>query len=70
MTAVEPLQDWLPVALSGYDVMKAGVAAFILLPVARVALMLIIFLRERDYLYMAISALVLAIIATGLLIEV
>lgn len=55
--------------LSGYDVVKAGVALFILLPVARVALMLAIFLRERDHVYAMISALVLLIIAAGILIE-
>jgi uncharacterized membrane protein len=55
--------------LSGYDVVKAGVALFILLPVARVALMLMIFLRERDYVYVMISALVLLIIAAGIFIE-
>jgi uncharacterized membrane protein len=55
-------------ALSGHDVVKAGVALFIFLPIARVALMLGIFLRERDYAYTAISALVLAIIGVGILI--
>ncbi|OQM76605.1 DUF1634 domain-containing protein [Manganibacter manganicus] len=55
-------------ALSGYDVVKAGVALFILLPIARVGLMLVIFLRERDYVYTAISALVLAIIGVGVLV--
>jgi uncharacterized membrane protein len=52
---------------SGFDVVKAGVALFILLPVTRVALMLVIFLRERDYAYTAISALVLAIIGAAFL---
>lgn len=55
-------------ALSGYDVVKAGVALFILLPIARVGLMLAIFLRERDYAYVAISAFVLAAIAIGIVI--
>ncbi|MCW0211596.1 MAG: DUF1634 domain-containing protein [Achromobacter sp.] len=53
--------------LAGYRLVQAGVALFILLPVARVALMLAIFLRERDYAYTAISALVLLIIAAGVL---
>lgn len=53
--------------LSGFAVMKFGVALFIFLPVARVALMLLIFVRERDYAYTAIAALVLAIIGAGLL---
>jgi hypothetical protein len=58
----------LVLGLSGFAVVKAGVALFILLPVARVALMLFIFMRERDYAYMAISALVLAIIGSSLLV--
>jgi hypothetical protein len=53
--------------LNGFDLMKAGVALFILLPVTRVALMLGIFLREQDHLYAAISALVLAIIGASFL---
>ena len=49
------------------DLVKAGVALFILLPVSRVALMFFLFLRERDPAYMAISALVLAILGAGFL---
>jgi uncharacterized membrane protein len=56
----------LALGLSRHAFVTAGVAVFILLPVARVALMLIIFLRERDYAYSAISAFVLAIIAAGI----
>ena len=52
-------------SLRDLELVKAGVALFIVLPVARVALMLAIFLRERDYAYTAISALVLLIIAAG-----
>lgn len=51
--------------LGAYDIVKAGVALFICLPIARVALMLVIFLREQDYAYVAISALVLAIVGAG-----
>jgi uncharacterized membrane protein len=47
---------------------KVGVALFIVLPAARVALMLLIFLRERDYAFSLISALVLTIIAAGFLL--
>jgi len=68
VTAVEPFLGFV-LPLSGYDVVKAGVAVFILLPVARVMVMLTIFLRERDHTYTAITALVLAIIAAGVLIE-
>jgi uncharacterized membrane protein len=54
--------------LSGSAVIKTGVVLFILLPVARVALMLLIFLRERDYAFTMISALVLTIIGAGFLL--
>lgn len=57
-------------SFNGYDVVTAGVAAFIMLPVARVALMLTIFVRERDYVYVGIAAFVLAVIAIGVFIEV
>lgn len=68
VTAAEPFLGFV-LPLSGYDAVKAGVAVFILLPVARVMLMLTVFLRERDYTYTAIAAFVLAIIAAGVLIE-
>lgn len=54
---------------SGHQVVKAGVAFLILLPVARVVLMLMMFLRERDYAYAVIAAIVLAIIAAGVVIR-
>lgn len=60
--------DSFGLGLNGYQLVKAGVALFILLPVARVVLMLVIFLRERDYAYTLISALVLSIIAAGVVI--
>jgi len=50
----------------GHTLVRAGVVLFILLPIARVALMVAIFLRERDYAYGAISALVLAVILAGI----
>lgn len=49
----------------GAGIVTAGIALFILLPVLRVLLMLIVFVRERDYRFGAIAALVLAIIALG-----
>src|SRR5690606_3471799 len=45
---------------------SVGIGVFIALPVLRVALMLVIFLRERDYLYSALALAVLAIIAAAL----
>ena len=53
--------------LSGGGLMKAGVALFILLPVSRVTLMFVQFVQARDSAYVAISALVLAIIGAGFL---
>jgi uncharacterized membrane protein len=64
--AIQPFGDLPGFGFSGYGIVKAGVALFILLPIARVALMLTMFLRERDYVYTAISAFVLAIIAAGI----
>lgn len=54
--------------VAGPDIVKAGIALFILLPIARVALMFAIFLRERDYAYTGISALVLVIIGAGFVV--
>ena len=47
----------------GMGVAAAGIALFILLPALRVAVMLVFFLRARDYRYGAIAALVLLIIS-------
>jgi uncharacterized membrane protein len=58
----------LVLALSGTQVITAGIALLILLPVFRVALMLIVFVLERDYRYAAIAAFVLAIIFLGFIL--
>ena len=52
----------------GMSVARAGIALFILLPVLRVGLMLVFFLRRRDHRYAAIAALVLVIIAISFLV--
>lgn len=65
--ALPPLGHAVPPGWNGLAVMKAGVALFILLPVARVALMLLTFLHEKDFRYALIAGLVLAIIAAGVL---
>jgi uncharacterized membrane protein len=49
----------------GLRIATAGIAIFILLPVARVAAMTIFFWRARDYRFAAIAALVMAIIGCG-----
>ena len=46
-------------------IVTAGILLLILLPVLRVTLMLIVFVRERDYRFGAIAALVLTFIALG-----
>ena len=46
----------------GWRVATAGIALFILLPVARVGAMLFYFLRTRDYEFGAIAGLVMTII--------
>src|SRR3546814_16530367 len=51
--------------LSGIDIITAGIVLLILLPAFRVALMLIAFLRDRDYRFAVIAALVLIIIFSG-----
>jgi len=52
----------------GLDLVNTGIVLFILLPVARVMLLLLMFLRARDFVYSAISATVLAVIAAGVVI--
>ncbi|QYD68995.1 DUF1634 domain-containing protein [Paraburkholderia edwinii] len=49
----------------GANVITAGVGLFVLLPVLRVTLMLVIFARQRNRRYVAIAATVLTIIAAG-----
>jgi hypothetical protein len=57
---------WLgsPFATSA-QIVTAGIALFIFLPVLRVLLMLIVFIRLRDYQFGMIATLVLAIIVLG-----
>jgi len=52
----------------GMQVVTLGIGLFILLPSSRVLLMLIVFVRERDYRFGLIAALVLAIIAFGVVV--
>jgi uncharacterized membrane protein len=56
--------------LPNIQIVKIGIALFILLPTLRVLLMLVVFLRERDYRYSMIAALVLAIILMAFVIGV
>jgi len=52
----------------GMRVATAGIALFILLPVVRVGVMLVFFLRVRDHRYAAIAALVLLILSISFLV--
>lgn len=54
-----------PIGPLGARVISVGIALFILLPVLRVLLMLIVFVRERDHCFSAIATLVLVIIVLG-----
>jgi uncharacterized membrane protein len=54
----------------GANVITAGVGLFVLLPVLRVTLMLVIFARQRNRQYVAIAATVLTIIAAGCLLAI
>jgi uncharacterized membrane protein len=51
--------------LSAIHILTGGIALLILLPVARVVLMLFVYLRERDYRFSAIAMLVLMILLFG-----
>jgi uncharacterized membrane protein len=48
------------------DVMRLGILVLILTPLLRVALMLVLFVLERDFVFVAISAIVFAILLLGL----
>jgi hypothetical protein len=52
---------------SGAGVVTAGIVLFIALPILRVLLLLLLFVRRREYHLAAVAALVLAIIGLGLL---
>lgn len=54
--------------LSSTRIVETGIILFILLPVFRVFLMLLVFLKERDYRFSAIAGLVLLILALGFIV--
>ena len=59
----------LPV-LSNMPIVRMGIAMFILLPILRVLLMLLVFIRERDFRFAFISGMVLAVILLGIFLGV
>ncbi len=54
--------------LSGTRIISVGILLFILLPVFRVFLMLLVFLKERDYRFSVIAGLVLMILILGFIV--
>ena len=55
---------------TGAQILTAGIALFILLPILRVILMLIFFAKQRDYKFTAAAALVFLTIFAGLAIGI
>jgi uncharacterized membrane protein len=55
---------------TGAQILTAGIALFILLPILRVILMLIFFAKERDYKFTAAAAVVLLTIFAGFAIGI
>ncbi|MBB1627759.1 DUF1634 domain-containing protein [Achromobacter sp. UMC71] len=68
LMALDQLGHGLAFPQGGFGLLKAGVALFILLPVARVALLACMFLRDRDFLFAGLSAFVLAVMGVGVLL--
>ncbi len=56
------LRMWNPAILANMRTARTGIVLLILLPVLRVLLMLLVFIRERDFRFASIAGLVLAII--------
>jgi hypothetical protein len=54
--------------LSSTHIISVGILLFILLPVFRVFLMLLVFLKERDYRFSVIAGLVLLILVLGFVV--
>ena len=57
-------------ALPNMRIVTLGIVLFILLPIIRVLLMLLAFIRERDFRFAFISGTVLAIILLGIFLGV
>jgi hypothetical protein len=56
--------------LPNMRIVRVGIALFILLPIFRVLLMFLVFIRERDVRFAFISGLVLATILLGIVLGV
>jgi uncharacterized protein DUF1634 len=70
--AIAPIDSHFGLCTAGFlastRIISAGIVLFILLPVLRVFLMLLVFLKERDYRFSAIAGLVLLILALGFVV--
>lgn len=53
-------------ALTGIGLLSLGVAILIATPIVRVAILILVFAREHDWLYTAVSAFVLGVLILGL----
>ena len=61
---------WNLAGLPNMRIVSMGIVLFILLPILRVFLMLLVFLRQRDFRFAFISGMVLAIILLGIFLGV
>lgn len=69
LNAIAPVYSINMPLLNGGNMMKSGIAVFILMPITRVLLMLRNFLRQRDPVYTVISAIVLITILASMFIR-
>jgi uncharacterized membrane protein len=56
--------------ITGAQVVTAGIGLFVLLPILRVIMMLTIFVKERDYQFAVVAAVVLLTIFAGFAIGI
>jgi hypothetical protein len=61
---------WHLTILSNMPIVPAGIALLILLPIFRVLLMVLVFIREREFCFAFISGMVLTIILLGIFLGV
>ncbi len=68
---IDPVQILVGVlSLKPYAVIMTGIFILILTPILRVAVSVIVFLKEKDYLYVGITTLVLLILIVSLVIGI
>jgi uncharacterized membrane protein len=62
--------SWNLPLLSNMRIVSVAVVLFILLPILRVLLMLVVFISERDFRFAFVSGIILAIILLGIFLGV